>query len=255
MLKVLIIEDEKLAADDLEEMLLEINPEIKVLEKIGSVEKAVEWLKSNEEAELIFLDIHLSDGNSFSIFDSVEVKTPIIFTTSYDQYAIKAFKHNSIDYLLKPVDQDELEKAIEKFEELRGKTQDVDLGDILKTISEKKEPEFQQRFMVTIRDSIKSIHVDDVAYFMGEDGYVYLVTKSDGRYIINYTLNKLDTVLDPDKFFRINRKFTVNFDAIQQMTAYSKSRVQLNLLPAPPNELDTIVSVERSGSFKKWLNR
>lgn len=252
-MKVLIVEDEQLAADTLESMLLELNSEIEILDKIDSVKKAVKWLSENE-ADLLFLDIHLADGKSFSIFEKVDIKTPIIFTTAYDQYAIKAFKLNSIAYLLKPIDEEELEEALEKYESLKTSSSGVDVASILRAIDQ-KEAAFQKRFMVTTGEKIRSILIEEVAYFMGEDKYLYLITKDNKKYIIDSTLTKLEQLLDPERFFRINRKFTISFDSIKEMVAYSKSRVKVELDPPAPYDLEAIVSVDRSGSFKKWLNR
>ncbi|MBX2842279.1 MAG: LytTR family DNA-binding domain-containing protein [Flammeovirgaceae bacterium] len=252
-MKVLIVEDEQLAADTLERMLLDLNSEIEILDKIDSVKKAVKWLSENE-VDLLFLDIHLADGKSFSIFEKVDVKTPIIFTTAYDQYAIKAFKLNSIAYLLKPIDEEELEEALEKYENLKETSQGVDVASILKAIDQ-KEASFQKRFMVTTGEKIRSILIEEVAYFMGEDKYLYLITKDNKKYIIDSTLTKLEYLLDPERFFRINRKFTISFDSIKEMVVYSKSRVKVELDPPAPYNLEAIVSVDRSGSFKKWLNR
>ncbi len=253
-MRVLIIEDEHLAAEELKEMLAEINPSIEVMATIDTVKNAIEWLKSPKvlDINLIFMDIHLADGNSFSIFEEVKVKIPIIFTTAYDQYAIKAFKLNSIDYLLKPIDQDDLADSIEKYEDTHASNQNIDFSLLLDAV-QKKEVSYQKRFIVTTGDKIKSILTNDVAYFMSEGKYLYLTTKEGKQFIVDFTLSRLEKVLQPDRFFRINRKFIINFDAIQNMINYSKSRVKIEL--NPPCTTDAIVSVDRSGDFKNWLNR
>ncbi len=256
-MKVLIIEDEHLAAEELAEMLLEIRPDIKILDRLDSVKNAIRWLKSSKakQLDLIFLDIHLADGNSFNIFEEIKVKTPIIFTTAYDQYAVQAFKINSVDYLLKPIDQDDLTESIEKFEEIYASntaTSNIDFTSLIEAV-QKKEVNYQKRFLVTIGEKIRSIPAEEVAYFMSEGKYLQMTTKTGRQYIIDFTLAKLEQVLKPDYFFRINRKFIINFDAIKNMINYSKSRVKIEL--DPPCSVDAIVSVDRSGNFKKWLNR
>lgn len=257
-MKVLIIEDEHLAAEELAEMLLEIRPDIKILDRLDSVKNAIRWLKSPKakQLDLIFLDIHLADGNSFNIFEEVKVKTPIIFTTAYDQYAIQAFKINSVDYLLKPIDQDDLIESLEKFEEIHVKvdnpTSNIDFSSLIEAV-QKKEINYKKRFLVTTGEKIRSIPAQDVAYFMSEGKYLQMTTKSGRQYIIDFTLAKLERVLMPDHFFRINRKFIISFDSIKNMINYSKSRVKVEL--NPPCSVEAIVSVDRSGNFKKWLNR
>ncbi|MEZ4886236.1 MAG: LytTR family DNA-binding domain-containing protein [Chitinophagales bacterium] len=253
-MRVLIIEDEHLAAEELKEMLSDINSSIEIVDTIDTVKNAIEWLRSPKAShiDLIFLDIHLADGNSFSIFEEVKVKTPIIFTTAYDQYAIRAFKLNSIAYLLKPIDKDDLEDSLEKFEDIQTNDSNIDFTSLIEAV-QKKNTTYQKRFIVTTGDKIKSILTVDVAYFMSEGKYLYLTTKDGKQFIVDFTLSKLEKVLQPDRFFRINRKFIINFDAIKNMVSYSKSRVKIEL--NPPCTTDAIVSVDRSGRFKQWLNR
>jgi DNA-binding LytR/AlgR family response regulator len=253
MLNILIVEDEHLAATRLQRMLQKIDPDIHILSILDTVKDAVVWLQENE-ADLIFLDIHLADGNSFGIFDQVEVKTPIIFSTAYDQYAIKAFKLNSVDYLLKPIDKEELEAAIEKFKDLRssGQSNNIDVQALMQTI-QGPQSNYQKRFIVTSGEKIKSVKIEDVAYFFGQQKYVFLITKDNRRHIIDYTLGKLEEMLDPEQFFRINRQFIIGFDAIKNMFSYSKSRIKIDL--DPPGEIDAIVSIDKSKRFKDWLNR
>ncbi len=253
MLNILIVEDEQLAASRLERMLKKLDPEIEIIDTLDSVQTAVEWLQENE-ADLIFLDIHLADGNSFGIFDQVEVKTPIIFSTAYDQYAIKAFKLNSVDYLLKPIDKEELEAAINKFKEMRmaGQAGNIDVQALVQAMQGPLS-DYQKRFIVTSGEKIKSIKIEDVAYFFGQQKYVFLITKDNRRHIIDYTLGKLEEMLDPENFFRINRQFIIGFDSIKNMFSYSKSRIKIEL--DPPGEIDAIVSIDKSRRFKDWLNR
>lgn len=252
MPSVLIIEDEELAAKRLIRLLKELAPDMTVLTSIDTVTGAVQWLGQNQ-ADLIFLDIHLADGDSFSIFEQIEVKTPIIFTTAYDQYAIRAFKLNSVDYLLKPIDKEELTFSIEKFRQAQD-AQGPDFGELIASMkAAQAQPEYQKRFMVTSGEKIKSIPIEEVAYFFGQQKYVFLITKDHRRHIVDFTLGKLEGLLDPNQFYRINRQFIINFDAIQNMFAYSKSRVKIEL--APPSDIEAIVSIEKAKRFKEWLNR
>jgi DNA-binding LytR/AlgR family response regulator len=253
MMNIVIIEDEPIAAQDLEETLLKINPDVKVMQKLESVAEAIEWFQDNE-ADLILSDIQLGDGLSFDIFSNVDVKAPIILTTAYDQYAIRAFKENSIDYLLKPIDAEELENAILKYQRWINESREFDMDKVLTALKPEKK-EYQERFIVTLGERIQSLTEESVAYFFSEDRYTYLVEKTGKQHILNANLGDLEKTLNPKKFYRINRKFIISFNAIQNMVAYSKSRVKIELQPPPPKALDVIVSVERSGAFKKWLNR
>lgn len=247
-MKVLIIEDEKLASDKLIEMLKTQDTSIEIVAVIDNVQEAISWIKQNT-ADLIFLDIHLGDDNSFSIFESIEVKTQIIVTTAFDQYAIKAFKLNSIDYLLKPFSQEELNFAISKFKNLNQVVPDY--KSIFESIQNKKV--FQERFMVTTGQRIKSIPIEEVAYFLSEGRYVKLITTSNEKFLLDLSLETVYSKVDPALFFRVNRQAIVSFKSILQMIIWSKSRVKLELKPA--SEIDIIVSVDKSGEFKKWLNR
>lgn len=254
MLRVAIIEDEPIAAKDLQETLLNAEPEVEILAILDSVATAVEWFKENK-ADLILSDIQLGDGLSFDIFKAVDVKTPIILTTAYDQYAVRAFKENSIDYLLKPIDEDELKIAIGKYRDSVN-SNNLDIDTLIKALKpENSTEEYQERFIITLGDRIVSVPETDVAYFFSEDRYTYLVDVNGKQHIINSNLGDLESSLNPKNFYRINRKFIISFHAIKNMVAYSKSRVKIELEPAPPRAMDVIVSVERSGAFKKWLNR
>lgn len=252
-MNVLIIEDEQLAANRLIRLIKGIEPEINILEVIDTVEDSVVWLKENE-ADLIFMDIQLADGNSFSIFDQVDVFTPIIFSTAFDQYAIKAFEVNSIDYLLKPVQQDKLAKGLEKYKRQQNEGQFVDIASLMRSFKgEEEKKEYQQRFLVSAGDKLRSIPIEDVAYFYGQKRYVFLITKDNRRHIVDYTLGKLETLLDPKNFFRINRQFIIGYKAIRNMYPYSKSKVKVDLDPV--SDVEAIVSADRSRNFKDWLNK
>jgi DNA-binding LytR/AlgR family response regulator len=248
-MKTIIIEDEKPARQHLESLLRELVPNISIEAQIDSVKKAVEWLSSNK-TDLIFLDIHLADDISFKIFEQIEVKTPIIFTTAYDQYALKAFKVNSVDFLLKPIDKNELSQSIRKFND--SKMQVVDIQQIINSFQQQNAP-FQERFLVNKGEKVMSITTDAIAYFEGEDRYVYLVRKDGMRFIIDYKLSDLETLLNPKEFFRLNRSFITHFSSIKDILNVSKSRVKISLEPV--NRREIIVSSENTQDFKKWLNQ
>lgn len=252
MLDVAIIEDEPLAADDLEKTLLKVDGDAHVVIKLDSVKSAVSWLSKND-VDLILSDIELGDGLSFDIFKKIRNNTPIIITTAYDQYAIRAFKENSIDYLLKPIDTHELEVAMRKFKSWKKEGHEFDMDNLLNALKP-SGLKYQERFLVTLGEKIQSIPATEVAYFFSEDRYTFLVTRGGSQHIINTNLGDLEGSLDPKKFYRINRKFIIAFHAIKNMVSYSKSRVKIDLVPPPPNAMDVIVSVERSGPFKRWLN-
>jgi len=253
MFKVAIIEDESLAAEALQKTLKKSIPEADVVVVLDSIKNAVDWFKENS-VDLILSDIELGDGLSFEIFKQVASNIPIIITTAYDQYAISAFKQNSIDYLLKPVDEDELKLAVKKYQNIKSQGEEVDMNNVLEALRPLAQKSYQERFIVSLGERIHSIPTPDVAYFFSEDRYTFLVTKKGSQHIINMNLGDLEAVLDPKKFFRINRKFIISYESISNMIAYSKSRVKIDLVPPAPNAMDVIVSVERSGSFKKWLN-
>lgn len=249
-MKAVIIEDERLAADTLARLVHETDATIEVVAILDSVKTATEWLSVNNP-DLIFLDIHLGDDNSFRIFERVEVKAPIIFVTAFDNYAIQAFKLNSIDYLLKPIDKKELAQAIQKYKNSRALPHEV-MAELLSQLNARPR-EYQQRFLITTGQKVKSVEVADVAHFFAEERFVYMITHAGEKYIIDFTLEKLESLLDPSQFFRINRRQVIAFKAIKAMHSYTKSRIKIDLSHPPP--FDTIVSIDRSGPFKKWLNR
>jgi len=254
MANIVIIEDEPLAAEELETAIKKADPELNIIAKLDSVKASLAWLKKNH-ADLIFSDIHLGDGKCFEIFEELKIDTPIIFTTAYDKYAIRAFKQNSLDYLLKPIGQDELEFALKQFRSIHKHTKKVDYNNLFNDMNFQMSNDFQERFMVTYGETYLSISISEVAYFFSEDRYTYLVTKENRKHIISFTLTELDLRLDPKDFFKINRKFIVSFGSISKMSAHTKSRVKLLLEPEPPYSMEAIVSVEKSGEFKRWLNK
>jgi DNA-binding LytR/AlgR family response regulator len=252
MMKILIIEDDEAASHRLQKMITEALPNASILPPVVSVDSAVQWFTNNTAPDLIFLDVHLADGQSFEIFKKVNVTSPVIFTTAYDQYALEAFKVNSIDYLLKPIKKEELKHAIDKFlhSGLPGNL-DINFQKLISALH-LQPANYKERFVVKYGEHIKTIETNISAYFYTENKANFLVTKDNRRFPIDYNLDQLEELLDPKKFFRINRQFIIGFHAITEMFTYSKSRVLIKL--NPPSKLETIVSSERSASFKSWLD-
>ncbi|MEO1436106.1 MAG: LytTR family DNA-binding domain-containing protein [Bacteroidota bacterium] len=253
-MKVLIIEDEKPAARRLERMILDCDPTIEIMDKIDSVEAAVNWLATFPDPDLLFLDIQLADGISFDIFSQAEVKAPVIFTTAYDQYTLQAFKVNSVDYLLKPIDPRELCAALDKFKQLRSGQGSVQQLQAIQAMMESMRPqEFKSRFMVKLGQQLVVVPTDEVAYFISEDGLAFLVTQNGKRFAMDQSLEQLKGILDPGQFFRINRKLIVRFESIHKIHTWFNSRLKLDLNPKPKG--DVVVSRDRVSDFKAWLER
>lgn len=251
-MKAVIIEDEKLATQKLKLMLSKVRPSLEIVAEIGSIEEAVNFFQNENNIELVFLDIHLSDGSSFNIFDKVEIKAPIIFTTAYDEYALKAFKVNSIDYLLKPIEEADLQKALDKLKNITEKDGKMNVEKFLSAFRENR-PAYKQRFLVSFGSQIRSIKVEDAAYFYADNKMVFLVSHSGHKYVTDETLDQLEQSLDPMEFFRVNRTFITGINSIKQMHTYSRSRIKINLLPEC--EKECIVSTEKCGDFKEWLGK
>lgn len=254
-MKVLIIEDEQIAADKLTKLVHQYDPNIEILEQFDTVEGTVYWLQQNDAPDLLFLDIHLADGFSFEIFDQVEVKCPVIFTTAYDQYAIQAFKIKSVDYLLKPVKFEDLRAAMDKYKEIFESTPTQNFASDMQTLAkliQNQQKEYKSRFLIKVGNIIKTISVNDVAYFHFEDRATLLVTSDNRRYPVNQTLDELEEMLDPKKFARANRQFIVTFEAIQKIHPYFKGRLKIDL--TPKQSTDLVISSEKSKGFKKWLD-
>ena len=250
-MNVLIIEDEKPAARRLGRMLESLNMQANAM--LHSVEESLEWFQKNEHPDLIFLDIQLSDGLSFEIFEHIEIKSAIIFTTAFDEYALQAFKLNSIDYLLKPIDSDELEQAVTKYKELipEKKAIALDFDDIKNLLINPLEREYKKRFTVKVGQHLKMISIDAIECFYSENKGTYIHTNENRDYLIDLTLEELEKELEPQTFFRVSRKFYVNINAIKDMVSYTNSRLQIKLNTY--NEQEVIVSRERVRDFKDWL--
>lgn len=251
-MRVVIIEDEQLAARRLENMILTANQKIQVVAKLESVEESVEWFRNNPHPDLIFLDIHLEDDLSFVIFDKVQVNSPIIFTTAFDEYAIRAFKLKSIDYLLKPIVQEELNNAIRKYKDLVTPAQQmVDLSSIYSLIT-RQNPTYKERFSITVGQKIKTFTVPEIGYFYSTEGISFMVLKNKSEYPVDDSLEELTQQLNPKDFFRINRKYLVKIDSIANVHIYPKSHLKLELAPLPKEEV--FVSIDKVTAFKKWLD-
>ncbi|WP_298239372.1 LytTR family DNA-binding domain-containing protein [uncultured Algibacter sp.] len=250
-MKVIIIEDEKPSARRLKRMLESFNMQTQVM--LHSVEESIEWFQNNEHPDLIFLDIQLSDGLSFEIFDTIDIRSAVIFTTAYDEYALQAFKLNSIDYLLKPIDENELEIAVKKYQDRVPQKQAVtlDFNDIKKLLVNPIDREYKKRFSVKVGQHLKLINIDDIECFYSENKGTYLHTTQGRNYLLDTTLEHLENELEPQTFFRINRKFFVNINAIKDMVSYTNSRLQIKL--GSYNEQNVIVARERVKDFKVWL--
>ena len=248
-MKIILIEDEKPAARLLKRRVEKLGYEI--TEMLHSVEESVAWLKTNSQPDLIFLDIQLSDGLSFEIFNQVDVSSAIIFTTAYDEYVLKAFKLNSVDYLLKPVDEEELKFALEKFEKQHQPKSSFDLSEIKKLFTNQSES-YKERFSVKIGTSIKIIESDNIECFFSENKASYIHTKENKNYLIDFSLDKVEEQMNPKKFFRINRSQIIQIDSIKEITIYSNSRLKIILNTY--NEQDMIVSREKVTDFKNWLD-
>ena len=250
-MNILIIEDEGPAARRLAQLLNEKMPGSKIHGHLDTISSAVQWLGTYPEPDLIFLDIQLADGISFEIFDKIKVTSPIIFCTAYDQYAIRAFKLNSIDYLLKPIDPDELGQALHKFQ--NNRKEPVISLDQIRSLMLPAVKTFKSRFLVKIGERIQTVDVQDIAFFFSEDKVTFLQTGSGKKYIVDYTLDDLDDMLSPELFFRLNRKYISSISAIKDVFTYSNSRLKIHLQNCADN--DILISRERMGAFKTWLGQ
>lgn len=249
-MRVVIIEDEALASERLKKMILSYDRDIEIAAQLESVEDSVEWFRNNNHPDLIFLDIHLEDDLSFAIFEKIKVSSPIIFTTAFDEYAIKAFKMKSIDYLLKPISQEELNAALKKYREMTGEQDSGKDFHLLYDLIVKKES-YRERFSVKVGQKIKSFSVKDVNYFKSESGFTTAYLNDGKTFCLDSSLDTLSKELNPANFFRINRQMLVSLDAIKEVHILSTSRLKLDIVPQPDE--DALVSIDKVPSFKKWL--
>lgn len=251
-MKVLIVEDEGIAADRLIQLLNQLDSAIEIVEHLDSVKSVVAWFQTNETPDLAFFDIQLADGLSFEIFEQIEVNCPIIFTTAYDQYAIEAFKVNSIDYLLKPMMESDLQRALGKFQKQKQPAPSVDVSALMQLMQQQSKT-YKERFVIKVGEHLKTVLTEDVEIFLSENKATYLLSRDSKRYIIDFTLDQIQDAIDPKSFFRINRKYLIHIDGIKDIITYSNSRLKLELHNF--NADDLIVSREKVTLFKDWLDR
>ena len=252
-MKVLIIEDEAPAFRRLQKVLEEIDPEIEIVEVMDSVKDTERWIRNHKLPDLIFMDIQLSDGLSFEIFDLVPINTPVIFTTAFDEYVLKAFKVNSIDYLLKPIKKEDVEKSLQKYRILKSEfSNQIDIGSLMKEIQLEKK-NYKNRFLVKIGDKMISIPTESISYLQTRRGVVHLITHENKTYLLDQNLEEIMTSLDPQLFFRANRQFIVHFKSIMEVEKYHKGKLFIRVTPEPDESV--IVSAEKAGAFKSWLDR
>jgi DNA-binding LytR/AlgR family response regulator len=252
-MKVLIVEDEPLSAEHLIRTLNKVDKNIQVIKTLDSISNTVKFLSQEFELDLIFLDIHIADGNSFEIFSKINIDVPIIFTTAFNEYAIKAFKLNSIDYLLKPIGFDDLNNAIAKYHKLKSSNQKTFHTEKIENAISILTKNYKSRFLVKLGETISSIKIEDISFFIAEDGITLLVNNDGKRYPVDYSMDALEALISPDSFFRINRKVLVNINKIQQVHTYFNSRLKLAIKNL--QEEESIVSRERVNDFKLWLDR
>ena len=254
-MKVLIVEDEELAVKKLQKTLAAVDDTIEVAGVTDSIRDTVDWLQDNPTPDLVLMDIELADGQSFEIFKLTEVKSPVIFTTSYDEYALKAFKVNSVDYLLKPVQQEELQAALDKYRKLKGEPKaDITLDSLVKELQQKLQPkEYRKRFLVKHAQKLVSIEVEDIAYFYSDGRLNFFKTTDNRKFVVDYTMDELEDMLNPDDYFRISRSFYVSVNSIDKIEDYFGNRLILQLKPAVDKE--ALVSREKVTDFKKWMGK
>lgn len=252
-MKVLIIEDEPHAVEHLSKLISDVLPEASVAATFDSVKRSVEWLSRNTTPDLIFMDIQLADGLSFGIFEKVDIHAPVIFTTAYDAYALKAFKVNSIDYILKPIDREELSRAINKLGRLALKEPSVTMMENIGMAIEMLTRRYKNRFVIKVGEHLKTINVSGIRYFHSMDKATFCVTDENRSFVLDFTLEQLEEMLDPERFFRINRKYLVSAEAIHDIVTYTNSRLRLVLKGSSDN--DIIVARERVQDFRAWLDR
>ena len=251
MMRVIIIEDEAPAAKRLEKMLLKLNPGIQVIQKLDSVEASIKYLQTATAMDLIFMDIQLADGVSFNIFKEMEVPAPVIFTTAYDQYALQAFKVNSIDYLLKPIDEKELHQAVAKYEKIHQKKEERFSEKMLHLLAEINTTKYKERILIKRGQQLSYLKTENIAYCYADGKFCYAIDSANNKYLLEFNLAQLEEQLPIQKFYRINRTLLVNIDAIHKVHTWLGGRLKLELIPGTKEE--TIVSRERVNHFKEWL--
>lgn len=260
-MNILIVEDEDLAVKKIQKTLSSVDSEAVITGITDSIKSTVEWLQQHPQPDLILMDIELADGQSFEIFNLIDVKSPVVFTTSYDEYALKAFKVNSIDYLLKPVQKDELQSALNKYKKMKNsyavkteESQPVNLDSLVKELQNKLQPkEFRKRFLVKHAQKLVSIEIEEIAYFFSDGRLNFFKTTDNRKFVVDYTMDELEDMLDPRQYFRISRSFYVSINCIDKIDDYFGNRLILQLQPAVDKE--ALVSREKVTDFKKWMGK
>ncbi|GAB3502423.1 LytTR family DNA-binding domain-containing protein [Spirosoma knui] len=262
-MNVLIVEDEDLAVRKLQKLVQEVDPSLSITGVTASIEDTVEWMQNNPSPDLIFMDIELADGQSFEIFERTEVRSTVIFTTSYDEYALQAFKVNSIDYLLKPIQKEDLQRSLKKFHDLHrtaqpdgqaSNSQPFNLDKLLRELQLQQQPkDYRKRFLVRQGQRLLSVETSEIAYFYTDERFSFFRTYTNQKFLVDYTLDELADALDPAHFYRINRGVIVTHRSVSQMQPYFGNRLALTMQPAFDKE--AIVSREKVSEFKKWMGK
>ena len=253
-MKILIIEDEYHAQKYLSNLLKKVMPSAQILNMLDSVEDAVDWFNNNPSPDLVFMDIQLADGLSFSIFKKVEVDTPVIFTTAFDQYTLQAFKVNSVDYLLKPIDEVDLQKAVDKYQQIYRANTIFNQASLVKVIKSFQQKEnFRQRFLIKQGKDFIYLPVEEIAYLYSSDGMTFIIDTHKKRHLLDTTLDAIEKELNPKNFYRISRKQIIHIQSVSKIFAYFNHRLKLEL--RPESKVEAIVSRERVKDFKAWLDR
>lgn len=250
-MKIIIVEDETPALNRIKKMVLELQPNAEIVATADSIESAVQVITNHKNIDLLLMDIELADGQSFEIFNRIEINTPVVFTTAYDEFALKAFKVNSIDYLLKPIEKNDLKIALDKFNNIHNNANDFEnLKQLLSQVSIPKSA-IKERFLVKLGERLISVNVNEIAYFQAKDKLTFLVTKNGNKYVVDYTLDELELLIDHKIFYHINRQFITSISSITNIHTYfnGKLKIQLN----PIIEEDVLVSREKASELKAWL--
>jgi DNA-binding LytR/AlgR family response regulator len=251
-MKVVILEDEKLAANHLGNLLSSLDEGIEVCAVLDSVKSGIVWFLKNEEPDLVFMDIQLGDGLSFEILEVINLECPIVFTTAFDEYALRAFKVNSVDYILKPVEKDDIRNALKKIETLTQSSRQTK-NEGIKSAGQMLTANYKERFIVKLGEHIHSLETSKILYFYSLHKATFARYNDAGKYLLDYSLDQIHDSVPPDNFFRINRKYIISFDAIEDIVQYSNSRLRIKLRHS--DDMDVIVSRERVQEFKSWLDK
>jgi len=250
-MKVLIVEDENLLAKQLTNLITSVEPGAEILGRTTSIHGTLQWLNNNLQPELIFMDIELADGQCFDIFDKTSIKTPIIFTTAYDEYALQAFKVNSVDYLLKPIKESELRTAINKYKEVRSTTAIIDVQSLVSQLKTATPVSYKDRFLVKSRQKMISVNASEIAYFCAKNTLNFIITKTNQKHVIDYSLDEIEAQVHPKYFFRANRQYIIAHDIITTVHSWFNGKLKVEL--AIKAEEDVIISRDKASSFKSWM--